>query len=138
MLDRQPRSASARALTAITAAKVSPEAYERLLDELPEWAVSVMRALVERLRYTNDVVREIQKAPAGTVNPAAQQALEYAEFSDSESRILRIQSAEGDFEHTDSNFDFSIYDSSGPKREQRGPVVGGAASSSSSKPTGKS
>lgn len=115
MLDRQPRSASARALTDITAAKVSPEAYERLLDELPDWAVSVMRALVERLRFTNNIVREFQKSPSESFHTAAQKALEHAEFSDSESRISRIQIAESEVDKSDTSFDFSIYDSSAPK-----------------------
>ncbi len=135
MLDRQPRSASARALTDLSVAKVSPEAYERLLDELPDWAVSVMRALVERLRFTNNIVREIQKSNTGSINVAAQQALEHAEFSDSDSRVIRIQQAESDADKSDSNFDFSIYDSSAPK--QAGKAAGGAGSGSP-KPTGKS
>ncbi len=111
MLDRQSRSASARALTDLTAAKVSPEAYARLLTELPEWAVSVMRALVERLRVTNNIVRELQKSKSGLLNVAEQQALESAEFSDSDSRVSRIRAAEGDVEQPDIAFDFSIYDS---------------------------
>ncbi len=134
MLDRQPRSASARALTDIVVAKVSPEAYERLLDELPDWAVSVMRALVERLRYTNDIVREIQKSNTGSINVAAQNALDFAEFSDSESRIVRIQQAESEVDKSDSNFDFSIYDSSAPKQ---GDKAAGKTSSTSQKPPGK-
>lgn len=119
MLDRQPRSASARALTDLTAAKVSPEAYSRLLRELPEWAVSVMQALVERVRVTNNIVRELQKTRLGLLNVAEQQALESAEFSDSESRVSRIRVAEIDVEQPDVSFDFSIYDSaSAPKRKE--------------------
>lgn len=58
MLDKQPRSATARALTEVTAAKISEAAYEQLITELPEWAVSVMTALVQRLRFTNDIVQK--------------------------------------------------------------------------------
>ncbi len=135
MLDRQPRSASARALTDISVAKVSPEAYERLLDELPDWAVSVMRALVERLRFTNNIVREIQKSSAGSINVATQNALDFAEFSDSDSRIVRIQQAESEADQSDSNFDFSVYDSSSPKKDAK---AVGTTSSTSQKPPGKS
>ena len=115
MLDRQPRSASAQALTDVLAAKVSPEAYSRLLTELPEWAVLVMRALVERLRFTNDIVREM-KSKSGLLNSADQQALESAEFSDNDSRLTRIRQAESKVEAVDSAFDFSVYDNSAPKK----------------------
>ena len=115
MLDRQPRSASARALTDLVAAKVSPEAYNRLLTELPDWAVSVMRALVERLRFTNDIVREM-KSKSGVLNSADQQALESAEFSDNDSRLTRIRQAEVEVEQPDASFDFSVYDNSSPKK----------------------
>lgn len=115
MLDRKPRSASARALTDIVAARVSPEAYEELLDELPEWAVSVMRALVERVRHTNDIVRALQsgleKTQSGTpLGQAASKAMDAAEYSDT-SRTARIKQAEAD--ETITDFDFSVYESSG-------------------------
>jgi CRP/FNR family transcriptional regulator, cyclic AMP receptor protein len=64
MIDRLPRSATAVAKTTVRAAKVSESAYQELLSDLPEWAVSVMRAMVERLRQTNEIVRRIQsKSP---------------------------------------------------------------------------
>lgn len=122
MLDRKPRSASARALTAVTVAQVSPEAYDRLLEDLPDWAVSVMRALVERLRFTNDIVRTLQKSDSGILNVADRQALDSAEF-DSESRVARIRLAEDRadaHDGTETDFDFSIYeqDSSNPKKRR--------------------
>lgn len=117
MLDRQPRSASARALTDVTTARVSPEAYDQLLNELPDWAVSVMRALVERLRFTNDIVRTAQKSKTGLLDAANQKALEFAEFSDNESRFTRIRDAEGSVEHVDTEFDFSVYESDSGKTE---------------------
>lgn len=58
MVDRQPRSATARALTDVKAARISEEAYAQLFSELPDWAVSVLTALVERLRHTNEIVRQ--------------------------------------------------------------------------------
>jgi CRP-like cAMP-binding protein len=114
MLDRKPRSASARALSPVTAARVSPEAYDQLLNELPDWAVSVMRALVERLRFTNDIVRTLQRSKTGVLGAEDRQALISAEF-DSESRVTRIRDAESRVEN-DSNFDFSIYDSDKTRR----------------------
>lgn len=57
MLDHKPRSASARALTKVSAAKVSEEAYNELITELPTWAIAVMRGMIDRLRHTNDIIR---------------------------------------------------------------------------------
>lgn len=57
MLDHKPRSATARALTTVQAAKVSEDAYKQLITELPDWAVAVMRGMIDRLRQTNDIVR---------------------------------------------------------------------------------
>ncbi len=59
MIDKQPRSAAARAMTKVRAVRVSESAYELLIKELPDWAVSVMRALVDRLRHTNEVLRRV-------------------------------------------------------------------------------
>ena len=58
MIDRSPRSATARTLTEVHAAKISEQGYQRLIAELPDWAVTVMRALVERLRQTNEIIRK--------------------------------------------------------------------------------
>lgn len=114
MLDKHPRSASARAMTDLVAARVSAEAYEDLIEDLPDWAVSVMRALVERLRATNDIVRHAQ------LTEKAATALEAAEFSDT---AVRQRSAEAtvvqkddaneaeDDTETDTDFDFSAYTS---------------------------
>jgi CRP/FNR family cyclic AMP-dependent transcriptional regulator len=115
MLDRKPRSASARAITDIVAARVSPEAYNQLLSELPEWALSVMRALVERVRLTNDIVRALQTGLEKTqtnigLGRAASKAMDAAEYSDT-SRSTRIKQAESD--ETVTDFDFSVYEASG-------------------------
>ncbi|MES2962847.1 MAG: cyclic nucleotide-binding domain-containing protein [Bdellovibrionota bacterium] len=75
MIDRLPRSATARALTKVVAAKVSDQAYQQLIQELPDWAVSVMRALVERLRQTNEIVRR-----GGIVSKDVKQAIDAIEF----------------------------------------------------------
>lgn len=117
MLDRKPRSASARAITDIVAARVSPEAYNQLLSELPDWAVSVMRALVERVRHTNDIVRALQSGLEKTqtnlgLGRAASKAMDAAEYSDT-SRSTRIKRAEAD--ETITDFDFSVYEASGSK-----------------------
>ncbi len=60
MIDRHPRSATAQAIDEVRAVKVSEAAYEKLLNDLPDWAVAVMKALVERLRQTNEIIRKSQ------------------------------------------------------------------------------
>lgn len=57
MIDRQPRSASARAVGEVRVAKVSEEMYGKLLEDLPDWARSMISALVRRIRNTNAVVK---------------------------------------------------------------------------------
>lgn len=75
MIDRLPRSATARALTKVVAAKVSDAAYQELLQELPDWAVAVMRALVERLRQTNEIIRR-----SGIISKDVKKEIEAVEF----------------------------------------------------------
>ncbi len=74
-LDHMPRSATARAVTDVTAAKVSEEAYEELIGELPEWAVAVMRGMIDRLRATNDIIRR-----SGIVSESVKQQIAAFEF----------------------------------------------------------
>jgi CRP/FNR family transcriptional regulator, cyclic AMP receptor protein len=81
MIDRMPRSATAIALTQVVAVKVSEQAYEKLLGELPVWAVSVMRSLVDRIRQTSDIIRK-----AGLIDPRVQEKIASTEF-DSDTKI---------------------------------------------------
>ena len=59
LLDRQSRSATAQALDHVTAIKVSEEAYQSLLDELPEWAKNMLESLAERIRKANEVISHL-------------------------------------------------------------------------------
>lgn len=88
MIDRRPRSATARAITDVNAMKISESAYKELLEELPDWAVSVMTALVDRLRSTNEIVRKL------SIGPAAQKAMAQVEFDDSKVRKNPLLSGE--------------------------------------------
>ena len=58
MIDKQARSASARALTRVVAVKVSEESYASLLTELPTWAQAMLEGLVSRLRTANEIIRQ--------------------------------------------------------------------------------
>lgn len=75
MISRAPRSATARAITPVKAAKISEEAYQKLLAELPDWALSVIKALIERLHKTNEVLRK-----ANFVSPELKKEIEATEF----------------------------------------------------------
>jgi CRP/FNR family cyclic AMP-dependent transcriptional regulator len=75
MIDRLPRSATARAKTTVRVAKISDKAYRKLLEELPDWAMCVMSGLVERLRQTNDRLRR-----STSITPALKQDLEAMEY----------------------------------------------------------
>lgn len=57
LLDRQPRSASAKTLTETVVLRVSAEGYESLIADLPVWASSMLRSFVQRLRMMTDRVR---------------------------------------------------------------------------------
>jgi CRP-like cAMP-binding protein len=79
MLDRQRRSASARAVTEVHAAKISETAYHQLLQDLPDWAISVMRGLVQRIRHMNQILSESQSMDRKTT-----QMLQSTEYDDTE------------------------------------------------------
>jgi CRP-like cAMP-binding protein len=83
MIDHKPRSASARALTEVSAAHVSEQTYQQLLRELPDWAVAVMKALVERLRQTNDIIRR-----AGIVDKKIVREIEAVEYDPDASTLM--------------------------------------------------
>lgn len=83
MFDRRPRSATAKALGFVTAAKVSEEAYKKLLEELPEWAVAVMGSLVDRLRQTNEIVRS-----AGIVDARIQSKIDSIEYDNEGGTVI--------------------------------------------------
>lgn len=59
LLDRQPRSASAQALTECTLVRVSEAGYHKLMDELPGWASSMMRSFSMRLKNMNHLLKEL-------------------------------------------------------------------------------
>jgi CRP-like cAMP-binding protein len=63
LMDRVPRSASAQAMTETTVIKVSEKGYEQLLSELPAWASSMLRSLVNRLRHNTDLLKTMPQFP---------------------------------------------------------------------------
>lgn len=75
MIDRQPRSASAQALTDVLAVKIPESAYEQMLKSLPEWANSVLQGLAMRMRQTNEIIKR-----HGIVDESIIRQIESVEF----------------------------------------------------------
>lgn len=55
--NRKPRSATARALTDVEAVKISEQTYDKLVGDLPEWALAMIEHLIQRLNQTNEILR---------------------------------------------------------------------------------
>lgn len=87
LIDKRPRSATAQAKTKVNVVAISAEGYEKLLNELPEWAVSVMRGLVERLRNANEIIRSAKTADAKTTH-----AIDSAEYNSDSSTVTDTSS----------------------------------------------
>lgn len=63
LLDRQPRSASAQALTECSLIKVSDKGYEQLLSELPLWASSMLKSFSRRMKQANQALQKLPQFP---------------------------------------------------------------------------
>jgi CRP-like cAMP-binding protein len=60
LIDRKPRSASARAEAPSTILALGEEDFQSILAENPEMALSVMAGLSDRIRYTTDFLGEVR------------------------------------------------------------------------------
>ncbi|MGZ5278803.1 MAG: Crp/Fnr family transcriptional regulator [Pseudobdellovibrionaceae bacterium] len=58
LLEKQPRSASAQAMTDCTLIKVSEDGYQQLLSELPVWASSMLQSFAHRLKSMNERLKD--------------------------------------------------------------------------------
>jgi CRP-like cAMP-binding protein len=58
LLSKEPRSASAQAMTECTLVKVSDEGYQQLLAELPVWASCMLKSFAARLKNMNHLLQE--------------------------------------------------------------------------------
>jgi CRP-like cAMP-binding protein len=59
--DRQPRSASAVALTEVEVMELKFEGLDKLWNQIPEYMKTIMASVAERLRRANDTIRRLQK-----------------------------------------------------------------------------
>lgn len=59
--DREPRSASAIAVTDLELVQLDFEALESICDGVPPYVRTIMVAVADRLRKANDTIRRLQK-----------------------------------------------------------------------------
>ena len=85
LIDRQPRSLSARALEPTWVWVLNGEDFRQLLAAHPELALSVMHGLSDRIRYTTEFLNEVrtwvQRIAAGKYERAVSTSREYADPS---------------------------------------------------------
>ena len=63
--DRMPRSASAVAMTDVEVLEISFESLDKIYSRVPDYMKSIMAAVAERLRKSNELVRRLQKNTVG-------------------------------------------------------------------------
>ncbi len=59
--DRNPRSASAVALTEVEAVEISFENLDRIFAGVPDYFKTIIAAMAERLRKANETIRRLEK-----------------------------------------------------------------------------
>lgn len=59
--DRQPRSASAIAITEVEAVEITFEALDKIYATVPDYMKTIMASLAERLRKADETIRRLQK-----------------------------------------------------------------------------
>jgi len=57
-LDKTPRTATAQAETAVTLILVSELAFQKLLDDLPIWASSMLKSFAHRITLMNERIKK--------------------------------------------------------------------------------
>jgi CRP/FNR family transcriptional regulator, cyclic AMP receptor protein len=62
LIDKIPRTASALAKTDIKVMKISKEAYEMMLNDLPIWASSMLKSLSVRIINMNEILKAMTEA----------------------------------------------------------------------------
>lgn len=59
--DRNPRSASAVALTPVEVLEIRFDALDKVYDGVPDYMKTIMASVADRLRKANDTIRRLQK-----------------------------------------------------------------------------
>lgn len=72
--DRQPRSATAVALTEVECLELDFDSLDEVYVKVPEYLKTIMRAVAERLRKANDTIRRLQKQVVSEKGKGGQQS----------------------------------------------------------------
>ncbi len=59
--DRQPRSASAVAMTSVELVEIPFEALDKIYESVPPYMKAIIATLADRLRKANDTIRKLQE-----------------------------------------------------------------------------
>ncbi len=65
LFDRQPRSASVRAVQATEVTQITNDDFAKLMKQIPKWFVSLMATLSNRLRTTNERLQKLESVKNG-------------------------------------------------------------------------
>jgi len=57
-ITKKARTASAQAITAVAAIEISEECYNKLIQELPDWAQNMIQSLVVRLSDSTELIKK--------------------------------------------------------------------------------
>jgi CRP-like cAMP-binding protein len=57
-ITKKARTASAQAITSVSAYEVSEEGYNKLIQELPDWAQNMIKSLVLRLSDSTELIKK--------------------------------------------------------------------------------
>lgn len=69
LFDKKPRSASARAIDDVELTQISNEDFNKILQQIPKWFVTLMSTLSARLRDTNERLQDLESKYKGNFNP---------------------------------------------------------------------
>ena len=64
VIDKQPRSATVIAKTACKFARIDQNRFKQIIPQRPQFAIDVMRMLVERIRWMDTVTAKVDSANA--------------------------------------------------------------------------
>lgn len=69
LFDKKPRSASARAVDEVEVTQITLDDFNKILQQIPKWFVTLMTTLSTRLRETNERVQDLEAKYKGNSNP---------------------------------------------------------------------
>jgi|GEM_PF-850793 len=61
LIDKKPRSATAEALSDLTVIRVSEEGFRTLVEELPGWALSMLKSFTVRIKSMTDLIKDFEE-----------------------------------------------------------------------------